>query len=403
MGLSPYTSMHSILRQSSNIARISRSSLQTAARASLRSTNHAPLSASIRAVQQARLYSNKQKPEKDNEVKNDGKTPLSKKPEAGESSEPELAEGMVRMNPEDEKAMRELLDTLKMGLPKSQVEVIERAFENIQKESMPKELRELMDDVRGKPMTLSSAAKLTRLASQMARKQAERDMDKDSKKTDFQSNDPKGSSGGFGGFGNMPPGGNKGGKQQQEGGFKVGEIKIDVGTLLLSAFVSYLLYRMVMPGESRRDITYQEFRSTFLDKGLVEKLTVTSGGKVRVDLHREATQQMFPDSPAVNPNFHYYFSIGSVESFERRLDEAQNELGIPTSERIPVNYASEGDAWGLILSFGPTLLFIGAIFYMSRRASGGGGGASGVFGMGKSRAKQFNHETDVKVKFADVA
>merc|ERR1712093_955788 len=266
---------------------------------------------------------------------------------------------MVRMNPEDEKAMRELLDTLKMGLPKSQVEVIERAFENIQKEGMPKELRELMDDVRGKPMTLSSAAKLTRLASQMARKQAERDMDKDSKKTDFQSNDPKGSSGGFGGFGNMPPGGNK-----------VGEIKIDVGTLLLSAFVSYLLYRMVMPGESRRDITYQEFRSTFLDKGLVEKLTVTSGGKVRVDLHREATQQMFPDSPAVNPNFHYYFSIGSVESFERRLDEAQNELGIPTSERIPVNYASEGDAWGLILSFGPTLLFIGAIFYMSRRASG---------------------------------
>lgn len=420
--------MHSILRQSSNIARISRSSLQTVARASLRSTNHAPLSASIRAAQQTRLYSNKQKPEQDNEAKNDGKelkdkkdveppsktapgtenlydgqTPLSKKADGGESGEHELAEGMVRMNPEDEKAMRELLDTLKMGLPKSQVEVIERAFENIQKEGMPKELRELMDDVRGKPMTLSSAAKLTRLASQMARKQAERDMDKDSKKTDFQSNDPKGSTGGFGGFGNMPPGGNKGGKQQQEGGFKVGEIKIDVGTLLLSAFVSYLLYRMVMPGESRRDITYQEFRSTFLDKGLVEKLTVTSGGKVRVDLHREATQQMFPDSPAVNPNFHYYFSIGSVESFERRLDEAQNELGIPTSERIPVNYASEGDAWGLILSFGPTLLFIGAIFYMSRRASGGGGGASGVFGMGKSRAKQFNHETDVKVKFADVA
>ncbi|KAL5319719.1 hypothetical protein ACEPPN_012775 [Leptodophora sp. 'Broadleaf-Isolate-01'] len=421
--------MHSVLRQSSNLARISRSSLQTAARTSLRSTNHAPLSASIRAVQQARLYSNRQKPGKDGEVKKDdaelkdkkdveppsktapgtenlydGQSPLSKKAEEGESSEPEPKEGMVKMNPEDEKAIRELLDTLKLGLPKSQVAVIERAFENIQKEGVPKELKELMDDVRGKPFSLSTAAKLTRMASQMARQQAERDMNQDSKKSDFQSNDPKGSSGGFGGFGNPPPGGKKGGnKQEPEGGFKVGEIKIDISTLLLSAFVSYLLYRMVMPGESRRDITYQEFRSTFLDKGLVEKLTVTNGGKVRVDLHREATQAMFPDSPAVNPNFHYYFSIGSVESFERRLDEAQNELGIPTSERIPVNYASEGDAWGLILSFGPTILFIGAIFYMSRRASGGGGGASGVFGMGKSRAKQFNHETDVKVKFADVA
>lgn len=328
-------------------------------------------------------------------------TPLSKKAEEAEAEgEPELAEGMTRLSPADEQALQDLLDTLKKGLPKGQVEVIERAFEAIKKEGVPTEMRELMDEVKGgKSMTLATAAKLTRLTSQMARKQAEREMGKDSKDSNFQSNSPKGAFG----SNTPPPGGDKKGSSEQGQGFKVGEIKLDLSTFLLSAFVSYLLYRMVMPGESRRDITYQEFRSTFLDKGLVEKLTVTSGGKVRVDLHREATQAMFPDSPAINPNFHYYFSIGSVESFERRLDEAQQELGIPNSERIPVNYASETDAWALILSFGPTILFIGAIFYLSRRASSGGGGASGVFGMGKSRAKQFNHETSVKVKFADVA
>ncbi|CZT05316.1 hypothetical protein WAI453_005077 [Rhynchosporium graminicola] len=419
--------MHSVLRQSSNIARISRSSLQTAARSSLRSTNHAPLSTSIRCVQQARLYSNKQNTKKDNEGKQDdtdlkdkkasetpsktapgpehlydGQTPLSKSSKDGESSEPELAEGMVKMNPEDEKAMRDLLNTLKLGLPKAQVAIIEEAFVNIQKEGVPKELKDLMEEVRGKPMTLSTAAKLTRMATIMQRKQSERST-KTGSKTDSSSSEPKNP---FSGFGGPPLGGNKGGnKQGQEGGFKVGDVKVDLSTLLLSAFVSYLLYRMVLPGESRRDITYQEFRSTFLDKGLVEKLTVTSAGKVRVDLHREATQAMFPDSPAANPNFHYYFSIGSVESFERRLDQAQDELGISTSDRIPVNYAPEGDAvWGLVYSFGPTILFIAAIFYISRRASGGGaGGASGVFGMGKSRAKQFNHETSVKIKFADVA
>lgn len=34
---------------------------------------------------------------------------------------------------------------------------------------------------------------------------------------------------------------------------------------------------------------------------------------------------------------------------------------------------------------------------------GGGGGPGGIFGVGKSRAKMFNHETDIKVKFDDVA
>ena len=296
--------------------------------------------------------------------------------------------------------MKELLETLKKGLPKAQVEVIERAFEAIQKEGIPAELKELMDEVRGKPMTLATAARLTRLTSQMARKQAERETS-GGQKTDFSSGEPKGAGG-------MPPPGGKKSNQQRSGpktdGFKVGDLKIDTSSFLISVFVSYMLYRMVMPGSSGRDISFQEFRNTFFDKGLVEKLVVTQGGKVRVDLHREATQAMYPDSPAANPNFHYHFTIGSVEAFERKMDQAQDQLGIPNSERIPISYASETDTWTILMNFGPTVLFIGALYLLSRRAAGGGaGGSSGIFSMGKSRAKQFNHETDVKVKFKDVA
>jgi AFG3 family protein len=325
------------------------------------------------------------------EGQQEGQKPPSADESKDKPSEPPLAEGMTRLNPEDEKAFEEILGTLKKGMPKAQAENIERAFQTIKKEGIPRELREFMDEIRGKPMTLARAAKLTRLTSQMARKQAERDMS--GKKTDFQSNESKGQAG--------EDGKKKSGKQE---GFKVGEVKLDMTSFVISAFVSYLMYRMLVPGEGGREITYQEFRNTFFDKGLVEKLTVVNGGtRVRVDLHREATQSMYPDSPAANPNFHYYFSIGSVEAFERRLDEAQNELGIPSNERIPVSYASGSDTWTVIMNFGPTLLFIGAIFWLSRRASAGAGGQSGIFGMGKSRAKQFNHETDVKVKFKDVA
>jgi AFG3 family protein len=113
---------------------------------------------------------------------------------------------------------------------------------------------------------------------------------------------------------------------------------------------------------------------------------------------------MYPDSPSVNQNFYYYFTIGSVEAFERKMDDAQYELGIPSSERIPVAYSSEISWFGTFMSFGPTILLLGSLFYFTRRAGGGaGGGGSGIFGMGKSRAKRFNHETDVRVKFADVA
>jgi AFG3 family protein len=326
-----------------------------------------------------------------------GQTSLSPKTE-GEASELPLEEGMTRLSAAEEKALEELLKTLKSGMPASQVEVIERAFEAIKKEGIPQELKDLIEEVQGKKLTLATAAKLTRLTSQMARKQAEREIGRT--KTDFKGSEPTGAPGGAS---PPPPGGDKKSSGSKQEGFKVGEIKLDMSSFLISAFVSYLLYKMVVPGDSGRDITYQEFRNTFLDKGLVEKLVVNPNLRVRVDLHREATQAMYPDSPATNPNFHYYFSVGSAEAFERRLDEAQNELGIPSSERIPVSYSSPTSAYTIAMNFGPTVLFIGAIFYLSRRASAGAGSNSGIFGMGKSRAKQFNHETDVKVKFKDVA
>jgi AFG3 family protein len=153
---------------------------------------------------------------------------------------------------------------------------------------------------------------------------------------------------------------------------------------------------------SSREITWQEFRTAFLDKGLVDKLDVINRQKVRIKLHSNATGQMYP--AAALSGGEYYFSIGSVEAFERKLDEAQKELGIPSHERIPVAYHDEISALGTALSFAPTILFAGLLLYMSRRAGGGGGGGpGGIFNIGKSRARLFNRDTEVRVKFKDVA
>ncbi len=152
---------------------------------------------------------------------------------------------------------------------------------------------------------------------------------------------------------------------------------------------------------SAREITWQEFRTAFLDKGLVDSLTVVNRSKVRVKLHSNATGAMYPTAPAGGGE--YYFSIGSVEAFERKLDEAQHELNIPSHERIPVSYHEEVSTFNYVLSFGPTLLFAGIMIYLSRRAGGTTGGSGGIFSVGKSKAKMFNNETDIRVRFADIA
>ncbi len=300
------------------------------------------------------------------------------------------------LSKEDQEQLENLLSVVRKGLPPSQSKLLAKAFEDIRRDGIPQEVREVMANLKnGQQPDLATAAKLIRLTSKMGRQALERNMTDRGKKS-FNEGEGKQWNR------SSSDSGNKKGAELPEG-FKLADFKIDMSTAILTLFVAYLLYRMVIPSENSKEITWQEFRTTFFDKGLVEKLSVINRSRVRVDLHREATAQMYPESPAQHSNFHYYFSIGSVEAFERKLEDAQKELDIPSSERIPVSYSDEISWMSTLLSIGPTLLLIGGLFYLSRRAAGGSGAQSGIFGIGKSRAKRFNHESDVKTKFSDVA
>ena len=166
---------------------------------------------------------------------------------------------------------------------------------------------------------------------------------------------------------------------------------------VIASATAYLAWSSSTSTQSK-EITWQEFRTAFLDKGLVDSLTVVNKHQVRVKLHSNATGMMHPGHITGGE---YYFSIGSVEAFERKLDKAQDELDIPSGERIPVSYLDEISSVGALLNFAPTLLLIGVLYWISRRGAGSSGG--GIFSIGKSRAKLFNKDTDVKVKFKDVA
>ncbi len=427
--------MTTLLRRSGNLARLSKSSLESAARTNLQYTGCSPTRLSRFAAYKSRTYATvnpgdpkEPKDNKDGTPEEEGKgktvagkddgspgkapqgfesfynrsSPLSQSPQNGKDTPPNPSESAAKLTAEEQKSIDGLLSTLKKGLPSGQAKEIEKAFDLIKREGIPLEMREVMDSVKsGKSMNLATAAKLVRLTSQMALKAAEKTMGAESGKGEDGAKTGQADRAAFNSSQSK-----QGGEQKKSGNqdnMKVPEFKVDTGTFLMSGFVAYLIYRMMVPGENSREITWQEFRTTFFDKGLVEKLTVVNRHRVRVDLHRETMSQIYPESPATQNNFHYYFSIGSVEAFERRLDDAQRELSIPSSERIPVAYTDEISWVSTLLSFGPTLLLIGSVFWLSRRASSGAGGQSGIFGIGKSRAKKFNHESDVKVKFKDVA
>ncbi len=310
---------------------------------------------------------------------------------AAESSSPPMS----KLTKEEREAVDRLMATLNKGLPASQSKELEDAFEDMKNTGIPVEIREVMDTMKNKPLDLATAAKLIRMTSKLARQQAEKAAARKGKHESESKSDERNST--------ASSGGGKKKKSGDSSSFKEFGANIDTGTFLTTAFVSYLLYRFVFPSENSKDITYQEFRTTFFDKGLVDKLTVLDRNRVRVDLNREATGRMYPESPAQHGNFRYYFSIGSVEAFERKLEDAHKELGIPSSERIPVSYEDQVNWLSGLVSIGPPVLLIAGLYWVSRRAGGGGGAQSGIFGMGKSKAKKFNHETDIAIRFKDVA
>ena len=340
---------------------------------------------------------------------------LSTPPSSGNAApgeRPPLPEGFVYLRPEHAQILHHAFDLTSTSMPKKWVGESRKMLADMERLGVPAEMRDAIDEIiadsqeirEEKPVSLSffDALKLMRAGSvKMAVRMAEDDMrsqkggkakanekvneSKEEAKQEEPKTDQKSS--------------------DKDAPFKWADVfRLDVSSVVGIALALWLS-DYLLPLEAMKEITWQEFQTAFLDKGFVEKLVVTNEARVKVFLHREALAQAHPDSPAVKDRFFYYFTIGSVEAFERHMDAAQDELDIPTSERIPVSYTKSVSWLGTIISMSPTLLLIGLLVWSARRAGGGGGGggASGIFGMGRSRAKKFNHETDIRIRFKDVA
>jgi cell division protease FtsH len=148
----------------------------------------------------------------------------------------------------------------------------------------------------------------------------------------------------------------------------------------------------------------------FLNAGDVsEVIIIRNKSSVRVVLTPEAlsktehkgvvSKNILGQENASGP--HYQFEVGSLELFEEKLEKARKE-GIP----FRLEFITVENRWmDTLIGFLPIVIIIGVWIFLMRRMSGGGSGGPGgqIFNIGKSKAKLFDKNTDVKTTFKDVA
>ena len=164
-------------------------------------------------------------------------------------------------------------------------------------------------------------------------------------------------------------------------------------------------------------ISFQEFKNKLLEPGLVDHIVVSNKSVAKVYVRSSPWNQINDDvvqGPASSVpargrsgQYKYYFTIGSVESFEEKLEEAQEALGIDPHEYVPVTYMNEMVWYQEIMRFAPTLLLLGSLLYMGRKmqgglgvgGTGGRGGARGIFNIGKAQITKVDKNAKNKVRY----
>ena len=163
----------------------------------------------------------------------------------------------------------------------------------------------------------------------------------------------------------------------------------------------------LMGTEVTKPTSWQEFNQKMLQQQMVEKVVVVNKEKAFIYIKKDflsekqfkdVSKKAYGNTPNLGP--HFYFEIGSVETFANDLKEAQSSF--KSGEKISPLYETRNDVFGDILSWVlPLVLFIFIWMFIMKRMSGGGAGGQ-IFNIGKTQGKLIDKE-DIKISFKDVA
>ena len=192
------------------------------------------------------------------------------------------------------------------------------------------------------------------------------------------------------------------------------------------ARVMYIIYGIIMlllvwslfggkgDSSSKREITWERLEP-ILEKEHYESITVINQEvaqiRIKTDVARRDTAT-YRDiitrtiAGTQGPLGYYVYNIGNLEHFDKELAIVEARTGKHISYKIE----TRSNTWReLMIWFGPLIVFLLFFWIMgawSRRQMGGGEGGNGgfgLFGFGRSTAKQYDATKQNNVTFKDVA
>ena len=188
--------------------------------------------------------------------------------------------------------------------------------------------------------------------------------------------------------------------------------------------VLYIIYAVIMlalmwvlfggsdSGSAKREITWDRLEP-ILEKEQYERIVVVNQEVAEIHIKSDVVRRdtaAFRDiithtiTGSTGPTGYYVYNIGNLEHFDRELSIVEERTGKHISYRIETHR----NAWKeMLVWFGPLIIFLLFFWLMgawSRKQMGGeGGGGIGLFGFGRSTAKQYDATKQNNVSFKDVA
>ncbi len=154
-------------------------------------------------------------------------------------------------------------------------------------------------------------------------------------------------------------------------------------------------------GGMNKKATYTEFKA-YVDSGYAQKVEVNKGdNQLKMYVKGEYIRKIFKSgTDKVGKNPYLEVEYGSVDKVEEFLDSARANGKF--NGEIDYKNQNGNDFLNILINFAPFIILI-VIWILIMRRMGGGAGSSGVFSVGKSKAKMYENGGEINVTFKDVA
>lgn len=170
--------------------------------------------------------------------------------------------------------------------------------------------------------------------------------------------------------------------------------------------VIFIGLQFIGGNDTSKETNWGELRN-MLQSEHVEKLSLVNKEIAEIYIKKDKLHEYTnkDSNNSSNPNFSgpspdFYYQIGSIETFEQRVQEAQRNVNDPVYITNETRQDWGKDIFGWVF---PIILLVGVWFFIMRMMSKGGGGGGQIFNIGKSKAQLFDKESAVGINFKDVA